>query len=138
MSRPVEVHYPMVDINFVARLNDTFIYKFTWRSNPNNIKVTAANVGTLPIIDVTGMTALMQVKNSPTDDSALISITDTNGIILDADNSPNISITIDQYMIASAGVGSYYYDLQLTDTVNTVTTIIGGTFTIEQDVSRPI
>lgn len=136
MARRATFTYPMAQLDFVALLNDTFRYAFTYRVNPDNINVTAANVNTLPIVDVTGMTALMQIKTTATDEAPLLELTSADGIVLDGDESPNVIITLTPEQSGALGVGEYYYDLQLTDTAGDVTTILGGGFSVEQDVTR--
>lgn len=138
MARRTVFKYPMAQLDFVARLNDTFRYAFTYRTNPNNINVTQANVNDLPIVDVTGMSALMQIKNAPTDEAPLLELTSDSGITLDGDEIPNIIIVMTPEQTGSLPVDDYFYDLQLTDTLGQVTTIIGGIFSVEQDVSRPV
>ena len=130
---------PKFKINIIAILGDYFKYDFTWRSNPNNIEVTPQNQNRddlFPIIDVTGMTALLQIKDTPTDATSKLEFTEISGITLDGSNSPNITWEITASQITTLGVGRYVYELQMTDLSLNPITIIGGYLTIEQDVTR--
>ena len=134
------VKYSMTPLNFIALLGDDFSHSFTWRSNPNNITVTLTNQDNdnlFPVIDVTGMSALLQVKAESSDSVALLEYDHTDGIELDGTNKPNIIWTMPKADLLAIGVGRFVYDLQMTDLVNVVKTIFGGDLTTVLDVTRP-
>ena len=140
MSRfATTIRPPKFPINIIALLGDYFRYEFTWRSNPFSIEVTPQNQNRddlFPIIDVTGMTALLQIKDLPTDATSKLELTEVAGITLDGANSPNIIWEMTSSEVISLAVGRYVYELQMTDTALNPKTIIGGYITIEQDVTR--
>lgn len=87
-------------------------------------------------IDNSGYTALMDFrKKASSADPALVTLTNGNGITMGgADGLISIEIApADSALITDQAV----YDLQLTETASgVVTTLIAGTATVTQDVSR--
>ena len=78
--------------------------------------------------DLTGATALMQVKAEKTDDDAVLEI---------------VPVITPETMLVTVGntdieidAGRYYYDLQITLDGGDIITPIAGKFVVEQDVTR--
>lgn len=78
--------------------------------------------------DLTGSTALMQVKADKTDETALLEITPTITPEEMLITVPASEIEID--------AGRYFYDLQITLAGGDIITPIAGRFNVEQDVTR--
>lgn len=107
---------------------------------------------TLPIIgydkngdpkDFTNHTFLMQIKDVDTDDTFVVEIPDgsftigqnADGATAGVNNTVDIAHTDDDFDIEAK---EYVYDIEMIDGSGKVTTIMEGTFTITQDVTRPI
>lgn len=98
--------------------------------NDTEIKtVRVKNRTTRQLEDLTGVTALMQLRSTP--DSATILYTFTTTI---ANNE--ITISIPQANWATITWTTGVYDLQLTYPSGVVETLFRGTLTVEKDVSR--
>lgn len=111
------------EVNFEIAQGDTLEYAFNW----------AADGVSLPL---SAYTALMQLKLDKTSASFEAEITHLTGVDL-TDVTPNISFTVSAAVIGALTLNTpYFYDLQLTSAGGVVTTIITGSITAVQDVSR--
>jgi len=98
--------------------------------NDTEVKtVRVKNRATRQLEDLTGVTALMQLRATP--DSATVLYTFTTTI---ANNE--ITITIPQAHWATITWTTGVYDLQLTYAGGVIDTLFRGTITVEKDVSR--
>lgn len=78
-------------------------------------------------VTLTGMTAVMTIRDAPDDGTVLMTLTEIAGITLD--NSAKTIVP----KFATAGLTwtTGYYDLELTDTSGTVVQLVNGVITIE-------
>ena len=89
--------------------------------------------GTGTYVDFTGCTGLCQFKKNKASDVI------DGALTVDLSNIgvyPNIVLRASGAEIASAGVGIYYFDVQITSPNSSVRTYIDGKLKITQDVSR--
>lgn len=86
-------------------------------------------------IDLTGYTALMELKKSPTD-SAALSVTGV--IVSPASGEISFPFTPAETngLIIDGVTTCYVYDVEMTSSVPVVTTILKGVARIEQDVTQ--
>lgn len=118
------------ELNLVFYLGDDYSFLFQWNDDNG-------------LIDVTGMMALLQIKNLPTDIISLFAYTQLSGItlhggigILVSGEYWNIEWKFPNADGVLLSVGKFVYDLQMTDTLAKVKTPIKGELQIKQDVSR--
>lgn len=85
-------------------------------------------------IDLTGCSLLMtvdQLENPPDDTTKLFDVTGalsddpTTGVVMFTPTSAN-----------TATIGSYFYDVQLTDAYGNIRTVAKNTFTVSQDITK--
>ena len=111
--------------NVTFKAGDTFTYDVQY--------LNSEGVG----IDMTGMSVLMQVREVAT--SAVIEETATGGIVVAASGEMTfvLSKTQTQNLLPIAEASkTVVYDIQVTFVDTTVFTIVEGTMTISQSVSR--
>lgn len=112
-----------------AKRNDTFTYPIRGWSNDGTP------------YDFTNHEFIMQVKNKPEDDTAIIDITNSDFSVsqdsIGVDDGVNNIVDIEHDSLnMDISPGEYYYDIQMTDPNSKVFTIQEGKFIITQDVSR--
>lgn len=100
----------------------TFNLVLTWR-NPDQSP-----------IDVTGYTAKMQVRTSKSAESAVLTLTDGDGITLGGVDG-TITLTASATATGDIAEGTYVYDLEL-DSGSVVTRLIEGAFVVSGQVTR--
>lgn len=86
------------------------------------------------VIDLTGCTLLMTVDSleAPPDDTTKLFEVDG---VLDADPTTG-KATFTPTSANTATVGSYFYDVQLTDADGNIRTVVKSTFTVSQDITK--
>jgi hypothetical protein len=102
-------------VKFTAKQGDTFHRQVTWSGDSGPI-------------NLTGYTARMQIRNSYTSSTALLSLTQVSGLTLGGANG-TIDIDITSIQTTALAVGTYVYDLEMTSG-SEVTTILEGTFVV--------
>lgn len=107
-------------LNITCMKNDTFNLDMDWRDSNDNP------------IDLTAYTFKAQVKRAKGSNDSILTFLDSD---FTKDASGNLTMTKSSAeMDLEAGV--YYYDMQTTKTADgTVSTWLGGTFTIQSDVT---
>jgi hypothetical protein len=85
-------------------------------------------------VNLTNYTAAMQVRESLSTSTTMLSLATGSGITLGG-TAGTISITVPASTMGSAIPGSYVYDLEL-NSGGTITRLMQGTFQIEGEVTR--
>ncbi|MGH8710132.1 MAG: hypothetical protein ACREVA_02255 [Burkholderiales bacterium] len=122
-----------IDWNFY--LGDDRTVEITWKMNPDCIEVTKDNYNTLANVDVTGMTAILELKILPTSATSVHTFTDVLGLRLNGANSPTFYWDITSADTIDIGIGSFYYDVRFHDTLDKVITPFRGKVKVIQSVS---
>lgn len=108
-------------LNITCMRNDTFRLNMVWKDANDNF------------IDLTAYTFEAQVKKSKSDSTSVLEFADSD-FTKDASGNLSMSKTSAEMDLTPA---SYYYDLQAYKISNgDVSTWLGGTFTIQDDVTR--
>jgi hypothetical protein len=110
-------------VNFKEFEGDTLKMDFTWTDNLD------------AFVDLTGYTARMDIRSSVDDLNSLLSLNNLSGIFL-GNAVSNIVLTVTKAQTIALGVGSFVYDIELTDTVGEVNTLIAGKIVLKQPVTR--
>ena len=107
-------------LNITCMKNDSFVLDMDWKDASDNP------------IDLTAYTFKAQVKRAKGSNDSILTFLDSD---FTKDASGNLTMTKSSAeMDLEAGV--YYYDMQTTKTADgTVSTWLGGTFTIQSDVT---
>ena len=112
--------------DLVIRRGDTYNVEFTWQDSDGNP------------IDLTGYTARMQIRakvSSP--DPPAVDVTEGAGIVLGgAAGTVTVELTPEQTGDGLQDCKSGVYDVELTSSIGTVTTIIGGRVSFIDQVTR--
>ena len=108
--------------NFEIVQGDTFTSKPAWKVNN-------------AYVDVTGYSALMDVKIAPTSVSNIIELSSANGRITVGTTDGTFTLNLTPAETTDIPVGNYVYDLQITSPTGTVYTLLAGGFTITSQVS---
>lgn len=88
-------------------------------------------------IDLTNTTAEMQLRSLPSDPNVALTLSSANGDIVITALTGIIDITATSQQTGAVDEGTYYYDLEITDTVtNQVTRIIQGQIVVSAEVTR--
>ena len=123
-----KILYKMADVNLIVKetlnitcmKNDTFNLDMDWKDASDNP------------IDLTAYTFKAQVKRSQASDDSILTFEDSD-FTKDASGNLTMSKSAAQ-MDLEAGV--YYYDMQTTKISDgTISTWLGGRFTIQEDVT---
>ena len=109
-----------VPTKLVCKQGSTFTRTITWSQDG------------IPV-NVTGYTAAMQVRSSYTSPTAVVSLTNGDGISLGG-TAGTIEITISAVDTAGIPAGNYVYDLELTSG-GTVTRLLEGQFIVTPEVT---
>lgn len=88
-----------------------------------------------PLINLAGYTAKMDIRVS-TDTAPLLTLTSSSGIDLTGlVNNIVVTLTPSQTK-TTLGVGDFIYDIEMTDTLTKVNTLISGKIKIKQSVTQ--
>jgi len=109
--------------DITAEQGATFARTLTWR-----------DALAVPIV-LTGYTAKMQVRKSLDADSALLTLSTVSGITLGG-AAGTIALEVSASKMSQVPAGTYYYDLELTDSAGKVTRLLQGKFTVVREVTR--
>jgi hypothetical protein len=86
-------------------------------------------------VDVTGYTAAMSVKNSPTSATTIIELTSANGRITVGTTDGKFTLNLSAATTTGLAAGQYVYDLEVTAPDSTVTRLLEGGFTVYEGVT---
>lgn len=111
----------MIATNFSTKRGDTW--------SGATVTVTENDVA----MDLTDASILMQLKRDACDSSYVLELSTGSGITIT--NAADGQFTIDAVIIGLTPK-NYVYDVQITLASGRIVTILEGTFTVEQDVSR--
>ena len=101
----------------------TFIQEFVYKDSNSQI------------IDLTGYTARMQVRQSEPSSTTIFNLTDVDGITI-APLEGKLSVRIEAADTASISAITAVYDLEIEATDGTVTRLVEGKVAIKQEVTR--
>lgn len=87
------------------------------------------------LISLVGYTAQFQARNNPSDSTKLIDLTSSSGITIST-GAGTISIALTAAQTALLTFKEAIYDLQMTSSGGTVTTLLSGKITLIPDVTR--
>ena len=86
-------------------------------------------------VDVTGYSAAMSVKNSPTSVSSIIDLTSANGRITVGTTDGKFTLNLTAATTTGLAAGNYVYDLEVTSPGGVVTRLLEGGFTVYEGVT---
>jgi hypothetical protein len=86
-------------------------------------------------VNVTGYTAAMSVKNSPSSSTTIISLTSSNGRITVGTTDGKFTLNLSAATTTSLAAGQYVYDLEVTSPGGVVTRLLEGGFTVYEGVT---
>jgi hypothetical protein len=101
----------------------TFQRVITWKNSAGNP------------INVTGYSAVMQVRDGACAQPKIIELSTTNGRIVTGGALGTITLTISAADSDDLPVGQFVYDLEMTNAGN-VTRLLEGSFTVTREVTR--
>jgi hypothetical protein len=110
-------------------LNLTFSQGATWK-----LAMTYTNNNGEPI-DLTNYTARMQVRLSYTSSTAVLSLTNSNGISLGGALG-TIQLLVTATATAAIAADQYVYDLEIESTSGEVSRVVQGTLLVTPEVTR--
>jgi hypothetical protein len=84
---------------------------------------------------VTGYSAAMSVKYSPTSVSTIIELTSANGRITVGTTDGKFTLNLTAAETTALAAGNYVYDLEVTAPDSTVTRLLEGGFTVYEGVT---
>lgn len=119
----------------------TFSRVMTVYSGVTDAEIESAKSGTVPAsmaakkVNLTGYTARMQVRETASSASIILSLTTENGGITLGGSAGTVTITISATETAALTAGSYVYDLELISG-STVYRRIQGDFDVDAEVTR--
>ena len=87
-------------------------------------------------IDITGYSARMQVRQSVSDDTALLDLTSGGGDIVLGDAAGTIIVTVSDTDTAALVARRGVYDLEMESSGGVVTRLLEGTVLITEEVTR--
>lgn len=103
----------------------TFKTSFAWKTKSTNA----------PVI-LTGYTAALQIRRTPADTQALVSLTSPNGgLTIDGPNG-RVNIEIAAAVTSTLTPGRYVYDLVLTDPQSKKKRLVEGVAIVDAGVTR--
>jgi len=108
-------------------------YNITCPQGATFDRTLTVTVGTAAM-NLTGYTAAMQVREAVGAATALISLTNGNGITLGG-TAGTIGILVSATASAAVAAGSYSYDLEL-NSGGTITRLLEGSFNVTGNVTR--
>ena len=86
-------------------------------------------------VNVTGYTAEMKVKNSPSSVSSIIELSSANGRITVGTTNGQFTLALTAAETDALTPGNYVYDLEVTAPNSTVTRLLEGGFTVYEGVT---
>ena len=86
-------------------------------------------------VNVTGYSAAMKVKNSPTSVSSIIDLTSANGRITVGTTDGKFTLALTAAQTTALAAGNYVYDLEVTAPGGTVTRLLEGGFIVYEGVT---
>ena len=86
-------------------------------------------------VNVTGYSANMVVRNSPTSSTSIITLSSNNGRIVIGTTNGKFTLNITAGDTTALAAGQYVYDLEVTDTAGIVTRLLEGGFTVYEGVT---
>ncbi len=86
--------------------------------------------------DLTGYSALCQVKQEKSSPEVLFQFSTAEGTIPALGNTGEVRLTMPAIESKEFPVGCFFYDLQLTSPTGVVTTFLRGAFEVIEDVSQ--
>ncbi len=86
-------------------------------------------------VDVTGYTANMVVRNSPTSSASIITLSSSNGRITVGTTNGKFTLSITAADTTALAAGQDVYDLEVTAPDSTVTRLLEGGFTVYEGVT---
>ena len=86
-------------------------------------------------VNVTGYTANMVVRNSPTSSTSIITLSSSNGRITVGTTDGKFTLSITATDTTALAAGQYVYDLEVTAPDSTVTRLLEGGFTVYEGVT---
>lgn len=101
----------------------TFTKKFIWKDD----------TGTP--INLTGYTAIMEIKNASTDATALLTLSTANGGITLGGANGEINLALSETAISALAVGSYVYDMKFTQPDTTTLRLLEGKFVLMEYIT---
>ena len=87
------------------------------------------------IIDLTGFTALMQVRPTAASATVILELSTGSGITIDGPEG-TLTLLVDADDMAALTPAVYVYDLEITAPDDKVTRLIEGKFTVKAEVTR--
>lgn len=91
-------------------------------------------IATAPV-NITGYTAALQIRSLPSSPTAVLSLTNGNGITLGG-AAGSIAVHATATQTRTIDEGPYYYDLEITSDQNVVTRIAQGQVIVSAEVTR--
>ena len=86
-------------------------------------------------VDVTGYSAAMDVKYSPTSTTSITTLTSANGKITVGTTDGTFTLNLTAAQTRALAAGNYVYDLEITAPDGTVSRLLEGGFTVFQEVT---
>lgn len=86
-------------------------------------------------VNVTGYTAVLTVKYSPSSETSIIVLSTDNGRIVTGTTDGKFTMTLSAATTTSLAAGNYVYDLEVTAPDATVTRLLEGGFTVYEGVT---
>lgn len=86
-------------------------------------------------VNVTGYSAAMKVKNSPTSTSSIIELSSANGRITVGGTNGKFTLALTAAETTGLAEGNYVYDLEVTAPDSTVTRLLEGGFIVYEGVT---
>jgi ketopantoate hydroxymethyltransferase len=87
------------------------------------------------LINLTGYTARLQIRETPDATATIVSLTDSSGLVLGG-SAGTIAITISATATAALTITRAVYDLELVTAGGIVTRLLEGTVSVTPEVSR--
>lgn len=88
------------------------------------------------VIDLTGYTARMQIRETIASNSTLLSATNANGQLVITAAQGKVTLTLTATETAALSFTTGVYDLELISGSGTVTRLVEGTVTLSKEVTR--
>lgn len=110
--------------NFTIEQGVTTAKSFVWKDSNGDV------------IDLTGYTARMQIREAFTSSSTILSATNQNGQLVITANQGKVTLTLTATETAALTFTTGVYDLELVSASGTVTRLVEGTVTLSKEVTR--
>lgn len=88
------------------------------------------------VIDLTGYTARMQIRESITSTSTLLSATTANGQLVIVAAQGKVTLTLTATETAALSFTTGVYDIEMVSSGGAVTRLVEGTITLSKEVTR--